>query len=58
MAEEKPQRAEAKRECQGCHSKVPVSQLYYVREKWVCERCGQREVEEWNRLVRESVSGA
>lgn len=40
--------------CAGCAIRTDVKQLYYVRSKMICVACGEREIREWNSIVRES----
>lgn len=40
--------------CEACREKLPTTELYRVRSMDMCQGCGNREIENWNRLVRES----
>lgn len=40
--------------CEGCRTATETTKLFYLRQKRLCLVCGQREIANWNRLVRES----
>jgi rRNA maturation endonuclease Nob1 len=49
--------APRKSPCEGCRTLTEVTQLFYIRDKRLCEACGKQEVERWNQMVQESEGG-
>jgi hypothetical protein len=41
--------------CAVCHRHVGQSNLFEVRHQEICALCGLKEVERWNKLVRDNV---
>ena len=39
--------------CEACSQRTESKLLYRVREKNICLSCGQKELAEWNRIVKE-----
>ncbi len=41
--------------CWGCGNTFLLTHRFVVREREMCEPCGQKEIAEWNRLVNEPL---
>lgn len=42
------------RKCAACSTRTDSKLLYRVRDKDICLPCGEKELAEWNRIVKEA----
>lgn len=42
------------RKCEGCGQRTDMKLLYRIRDRDICLSCGNKEIAEWNRFVKEA----
>lgn len=41
-------------QCDHCHRAYPRRLIYRVRQEKLCAECGQKQIDSWNKIVKEA----